>query len=301
MHVKHPSRRLRGFTLIELLVVIAIIAILVALLLPAVQQAREAARRSSCKNNLVQLGLALLNYEQAHEVFPPGVVNVDGPIRNEEKGYHVSWLVQILPHLDERVAYSKFDFVKGAYSTDGSTVRGHRILIGFCPSSPAENVSTVPVDPAEDGGEPSSIKVAHSAYAAVHHATESAIDKDNNGVFFLNSSVRREDIGDGSSYTLFVGEKSGDTKGELGWVSGTRATLRNTNGIVSKGWLRNRPQEAEQKKREPNEVGGFGSFHTGGTQFLVGDGSVRFISENIELKVLHNLGNRNDGELIGDF
>ena len=94
------KRTQRRFTLIELLVVIAIIAILIALLLPAVQQAREAARRTQCRNNLMQVLIGLHNYEIAHEVLPPGCVNPEGPIRNESKGYHVSWIVHILPFLE---------------------------------------------------------------------------------------------------------------------------------------------------------------------------------------------------------
>ena len=104
---RNLRHRPRGFTLIELLVVIAIIAVLIALLLPAVQQAREAARRTQCKNNLVQLGLALQNYEMAHERLPPGTVNVTGPIKSEPAGYHMGWIVQILPHLDWRAVYEK--------------------------------------------------------------------------------------------------------------------------------------------------------------------------------------------------
>ncbi|MCA9099277.1 MAG: DUF1559 domain-containing protein, partial [Planctomycetaceae bacterium] len=107
MSAKRPRERLSvvhrraGFTLIELLVVIAIMAILVALLLPAVQQAREAARRMSCKNNLRQIGLALQNYYDAHTLFPPGCVNSTGPIVQRPVGYHHSWIVSLLPYLDQ--------------------------------------------------------------------------------------------------------------------------------------------------------------------------------------------------------
>ena len=95
--VIRPGPRLGGFTLIELLVVIAIIAVLIALLLPAVQAAREAARRAQCCNNLMQLGIAIQNYESSHKMLPPGVVNLTGPILDQPKGYHFGWLVQVLP------------------------------------------------------------------------------------------------------------------------------------------------------------------------------------------------------------
>src|SRR3981189_1063062 len=101
------SRRRRGFPLIELLVVIAIIAVLIALLLPAVQAAREAARRVQCVNNLVQVGGAIQNYESPYEVLPPGVVTPAGPILNIPKGQHLSWMIQILPFIEQANAYKK--------------------------------------------------------------------------------------------------------------------------------------------------------------------------------------------------
>src|SRR5512135_1769133 len=101
--------RLRGFTLVELLVVIAIIGVLVALLLPAVQAAREAARRSSCVNNLTQLILAAQNYESSYRVYPPGTIDKSGPIANVAEGYHHNWLSQILPFIEERNTFQHID------------------------------------------------------------------------------------------------------------------------------------------------------------------------------------------------
>src|SRR5687767_9202589 len=131
------SARLRyAFTLVELLVVIAIIGVLIALLLPAVQAAREAARRTSCLNNLTQLGLATHNYEFHFETLPPGVTNPDGPIRNESQGIHVSWIVKILPYLEQRILADRFDQAAGAYAEVNTPVREAQISALLCPSSP---------------------------------------------------------------------------------------------------------------------------------------------------------------------
>jgi len=297
--IKLASRR--GFTLIELLVVIAIIAILIALLLPAVQQAREAARRASCKNNLMQIGVALQNYEMAHNVLPSGTVNPTGPIRNEATGYHVNWILQILPYLDERIAFNKFDFNKSVYDPVNKEVASYRIATLQCPSNPNRG---------------------HS-YAGMHHDTEAPIDVDNNGVLFLNSSVRYEEILDGSSKTLFLGEI---TEGnELGWVSGTRSTLRNSGTAINAKNINlfsgqtafeqrfppeNSETEATDQKKDSDasnsdpkllQVGGFSSYHMGGAHFGVGDGSVRFLSENINENTYQALANRHDGQLISEY
>jgi prepilin-type N-terminal cleavage/methylation domain-containing protein/prepilin-type processing-associated H-X9-DG protein len=292
-----PQRRRSGFTLIELLVVMAIIAVLIALLLPAVQAAREAARRCQCVNNLVQINIAIQNYESSHEMLPPGVVNPSGPISSTPTGYHMSWMTQILPYLEQKNAFKKLNFKDGAYDITNATVRKHVIGSFLCPS-----------DSFFGGG-----KIAGNNYAACHNDVEAPIDATNKGVFFLNSRVRFDDITDGSAFTIFVGEKLGGTA-DLGWMSGTRGTLRNTGSAINRanaGAVIGNPSEddeeddAERPKpvntgesSQVLQVGGFGSRHPGGSNFAFGDGSVRFIRASVNPKVFRHLGNRADGELV---
>jgi prepilin-type N-terminal cleavage/methylation domain-containing protein/prepilin-type processing-associated H-X9-DG protein len=288
---RHPS----GFTLIELLVVIAIISVLIALLLPAVQSAREAARRSQCVNNLMQLGIALQSYESAHEVLPPGVVNETGPVLDQPKGYGFGWMTQILPYFEMKNVYNHFNLKVGLYQPQNSTTRTNLIQSLLCPS---------------DGGpRRDANRVALSNYAGVHHDVEAPIAADNHGVMFLNSAIRYEDVTDGTSMTLFVGEKLNDGL-DLGWASGTRATLRNTGPGVNRtpfGGLGpgGRPavlaasvDDKEEGYGTPTYVGGFGARHPGGSNFAFGDGSVRFIKNTVSAQVYQHLGNRSDGEVI---
>ncbi len=303
------SRRYRGFTLVELLVVIAIIGIMIAMLLPAIQAAREAARRSTCLNNLTQFGVALHNYEAAHEVLPAGVIDPGpGPILSTSNGQHVSWTVQLLPYMEEQVTYNHVDLPAGVYHKNNAPVRATPVAVFQCPSY-CEDARL------EQGA------AWVSNYAGCHHDVEAPIDGDNNGVFFLNSRIRNKDISDGTTHTILVGEKLADAN-DLGWMSGTRATLRNTGigfnltpddlgsknfsyePIVQEDMPSDEDDPAAEGEAAPQKpdpllaVGGFGSSHSGVVNFLFGDGAVRVVSNSIAASVLQQLGHRCDGTLL---
>jgi len=277
-----------AFTLVELLVVIAIIGVLVALLLPAVQAAREAARRCACLNNISQLALAVHNYEFSIEHLPAGVINPEGPIRSEPEGQHVSWLVQILPYVEMNNAYRLFDQSAGAYARPNSEVRALRTDLFVCPSFPGAEINEAET-------------AARTTYAGCHHDVEAPIDADNHGLLYLNSKIRYTDIWDGSSQTILLGEYRSD-EDELGWVSGTRATLRNTGRLDLNEMRRRRQSEKKLPPAGPLDVGGFSSAHPGTVLFAFADGSCKTISEDIKLAVLQQLGHRADGKLLNsDF
>ncbi len=310
-----------GLTIVELIAVIAIIGILFMLLLPGVQSARDGARRMSCSSNLVQLMIAVQNYENAIEAYPPGTIDAQGPIFNVAFGYHHNWIEQILPYLELQNTYHHVDRSVSVYHWNNAPVRLEVPSGPFrCPSSVAPN-----------GG--------LSEYAAVHHDVESPIDTDNHGVFFLNSRIRRLDVSDGHSNTLFLGEKL-PLAGDMGWLSGTRSTLRNTGtrinavdktGRINAGradgaavnslgflplgdtpppWLtgetevdppiQNSAAILNGLPTTPTAVGGFESNHDGGVNFVLGDGSLRFVRNTIDMRVYQRLGHRADGQLLSE-
>jgi len=293
----HPNGPRRGFTFVELITIIALIAVLIALLLPAVQSAREVARATNCRNNLLQLGLALGNYHSAHGVLPPGVVNEKGPISNLPKGYHVGWAVQILPFIEQTNHYRRVDFRQGVYSDTNATVLASAIKTFLCVSDGTPGLMS---------------------YVGCHHDVETPIDVDNHGVLYLNSHVTHDDITDGLAYTILLGEaRHGIT---LGWASGTRASLRNGGHpinehdplVATNAFLPYTPTQTAAREVPAVEasvqggllpmyhVGGFSSYHRQGVNFLFCDGSARFVKETTNQDVLHRLANRSDGELIGD-
>ncbi len=281
-----------GFTLIEMLVVVMVIGTLVGLILPAIQSVRERARRVQCERNLLELGIALGNYASTHRVFPPGVVEGRGPISNRPKGYHIGWVVQILPFIEQGNIYRHIDSNRGVYDAANSTALSTRILLFLCPSTP---IST------------------NMNYAGCYHDVEAPIDVDNHGVLFLNSHVGLDEITDGPAYTILLGETQGIAV--RGWASGTRDTLRNTgipiNAPEPAFALGRLPAAISAEERKEIEelsdsgfvsptgyVGGFSSYHGFGANFLFCDGSVRLLKESIDPRVYRCLGHRSDGEVI---
>jgi prepilin-type N-terminal cleavage/methylation domain-containing protein/prepilin-type processing-associated H-X9-DG protein len=310
-----PMTRRAAFTMVELVIVITIISILIALLLPAVQSAREDARRAQCANNLMQLGIALGSYASTHSVLPPGTVNDTGPILNLPSGYHHSWVVQILPFIGQNNIYRHFNFREGAYEASNDTVVSVKISTLICPS---------------DG------RPGPSNYAGCYHDVDAPIDADNHGVLYLNSRVRLEDIPDGAAYTILLSEVRGGGP-TLGWASGTRATLRNTGvpinaydplsasgrfGLTAPGTSGPAKSTRFGNAAPPNPTqveiyqavkdlaedelwpvkltGGFSSHHNNGANFLFCDGTVRVLKKTIDGRVYRLLGHRHDGEAVSD-
>lgn len=345
--MRRMSDRSRGFTLIELLVVIAIIAILIALLLPAVQQAREAARRTQCKNNLKQLGLAMHNYHDVFNRFPPGAVHSSVPRSGSgNTSFGPSFYGMLLPYVEQATLYNQMVWVgrSPGYINESAGSAGaanHDIVLSAgpmswfrCPSSPG------PVnDPTFAAGRD---PFAH--YAGIGGAadptsfTESRIYDDGNlglisggGMALANKAIGLRDVTDGSSNTMHVGEMSGQLKrldgtyswvagsGTVhGWLMGTRnqgtppnldtGTSGNDQRCFNMVTIRYSPnQEPFANQLFPGMGSNQGannplnSMHVGGVQILLGDGSARFISENIDLETLKQLATRDDGQVVGEF
>lgn len=307
--------RRHGFTLVELLVVIAIIGILIALLLPAVQSAREAARRMSCTNNLKQIGLALQNYELTIGVFPPGRVGCDGITVGPCEGngpferVGTSALAMILPQMENQTLYDAFDFENGPWITDSANGPNGRPWI----ESNAQAIGTsvpayiCPSDDSERFVSSSGVPVATGSFALcmgkngpTFGIASDTVKINNNGVFYYKSKLRNGDIVDGLSNTFFAGETiDNHTQGSSNrWSVGSRHldTLRSTDNPL------NTPSGTgvTVDLYGYSASGAFASLHPGGANFVFGDGHVVFISEGIDLESYRALSTREGIEVISE-
>ncbi|MGY8771528.1 MAG: DUF1559 domain-containing protein, partial [Pirellulales bacterium] len=326
------ERTRKGFTLVELLVVIAIIGILIALLLPAVQQAREAARRMQCTNNLKQLGVASHNYHDTFNGFPSGMID-RGSVDSQCWG----WGSLILPFIEQGNAHETLEVTKRSLTAVLSSPAANQLAVletpidaFICPSDSGADVQGQVVDQRKF----SAIRQGLSNYIGVMgHYSDAATDATNSrtkntGVFFVNSKIRFRDITDGTSNTLCIGErdtyncKSGswpgsdnknvDAKGTWSLFGASRAKINQDTPPPSTGIAFDADAGCGT---------GFSSLHPGGALFVKCDGSVSFISETVGHNwvaadpadvtagdardatngVFQFLSTRNDGQVIGEY
>ncbi len=275
--VRSPQR---GFTLIELLVVIAIIAVLIALLLPAVQQAREAARRSSCQNNLKQLGLALHNYNDVHKVFPPGIVNIgswtncsfmsNGVAVPNTEARSWGWGTFILPFIDNQPLYDTLRPNGCRMPNEGTLFGGVAVLQRTLPSY------RCPSDVGDD------VNVFMNNYATSNYPINERLSD-------VNTRRSFRDITDGLSNTMLIAERrlkrdpaNDRHTGAIIWGRGTPTDAAWKFRI---NWPINRPNPTTSNSSISNDLGcvrhGISSAHPGGAQVLMCDGSVHFLNQNI--------------------
>ncbi len=292
----------KGFTLVELLVVIAIIGILVSLLLPAIQAARESARRTQCTNNLKQIGLAVQSHHDTRKIYPPGRIRVDQ--------FSVSWAFRLLPYLEKLAIYQARDPEQRA--DDQANVEAMRIPVDtfYCPSrrSPAadrnfDNNDGAPiVEGAAAGGDYAANAGMHFRYGI--GPTEPYMDEEPglvSGPIFTRSKVRARNVTDGLSHTLAVGERhipeevaaapemEHYEQGDTAFFAGDtpKTIFAGTENGLAQG-----PQDRSAEK--------FGSEHDGITHFVYLDGHVKGIDDSVDKTTLQRLSTIADGEVVPD-
>ncbi|WP_437229015.1 DUF1559 domain-containing protein [Planctomicrobium sp. SH661] len=304
-------QRRNAFTLIELLVVIAIIAVLIALLLPAVQQAREAARRSQCKNNFKQTALALHNYHEIHNLFPPGSIYSNPSACGAASKLGFGWSAFILPMIDQGAIYSNLDFNKSYHLQvlpSGSSIYNSKGNIGeaipayLCPSDPVGR-TRVPVSSSlaytgttntnDDGGGTNISAVADWEQRLCGTSVDQfkTLPDEARGVLYAYSKTSFATITDGSSNTFLVAENKNRLNGSdtgVHWASTNILDLRTGINGQQSGSYFSRGYPAS-------------SYHIGGCHFAMADGAVRFVSQNISYDLLKALVTRQGGETVGEY
>jgi prepilin-type N-terminal cleavage/methylation domain-containing protein/prepilin-type processing-associated H-X9-DG protein len=287
------SRRWQAFTLVELLVVIAIIGVLVGLLLPAVQQAREAARRTSCVNNLKQLALACHSYKDVNEVLPPGWAK-PADTSGFPNGNFWGWGAFVLPFVEENALYDRIDFdlqwVRTGNANAGISLTP--VSAFLCPSD-----TMGPLNTKENNNAKSNYlgSFGNKGLNSSHYTTSA-----DRGVFTRNSQLRFRNITDGTSKTLLLGERIGETKNGVDYRAGLWAGIRGEENpcVVGRG-----PANATNIA---NTVNGSNSYtlsvsnHPGGSNVAKVDGSVEFLNDSINVTAYRYLIQIDDGQVIPD-
>ncbi len=323
----------RGFTLVELLVVIAIIGILVALLLPAIQAAREAARRTQCNNNLKQIGVAMHNYHDTFKTLPPGFTNDFGLAQNYQgqnyshhggpSRYYASWAwsAYIAPFVELSSQHEILD-VDGKFAAESLLNADARDVLSTpvesfrCPSDTAKDLNTAGGEYRPAASDGTRYNAASSSYAGVCDDNSANIDNRQNncsGVLFVDSNVNFRDVLDGTSSVLMVGERCRQRNharcsrmqncgGAIMYVVGASNQLSHSNRSTcgALGSARNGinwDSTVSDCNNLWNAKSSFHSLHPGGAQFVLVDGSAHFISQDVNLTTFRRLAHRQDGNV----
>lgn len=316
---RHTSRP--GFTLIELLVVIAIVGILVALLLPAVQQARESARRLQCSNNLKQTGLAMSNYHDVHKCFPPGNITANAALSNWAADHFTNWAISLLPYLDLKPLHDQYHHDIPNHAPANKLVREQLVPVYSCPtdSGPQQSLGI----PSFGQARAQDVPYRRGSYRGVSGRAElpgimiiyqgfwvdwgfQPFPRNWRGVFHivgptdLTACESFASIRDGTSNTLAVGEKH-DAVDNDDWDTYWAHSVGSCTSDVHPfgGSLRNVPTYHDCLASVPGDrpcLHGWGAYHPGGLNWLICDGSVRFISKNIDMQLLCQMASVCDGE-----
>ena len=263
--MERSLRRRHGMTLIELLVVIAIIGILVGLMLPAVQAVRESARNMQCQNHLRQIGLALHNYHSAYRKLPPGGIEVRPEVTN---GKQIAWSAMVLPFLEESAAYDRIDFDYAFDAPENELAASTVIESYLCPSTPRDS-------PLQRG-------MGATDYGGIYGERITGPSYPPRGVMIHDVAIRFRDVTDGLSRTLVISEDANFRDGQ--WI--------NAWNLFDQAFPINKAPKFENDIR---------SHHRGGANGLFGDGSVLFLSEHMDLKLLASICTRNGNEELPDL